>query len=106
MLKINFKKMLIVFIFIICFPNAVIATQEEILKSQSEVLNIKGFIEEANKYTKDVFSERDVNNLINDAIQGNVNNKNLMSKILNLFGTEVGQTIKIVRKYSCSYCNT
>lgn len=31
------------------------ASQEEILKSQSETLNIKGFVDEANKYTRRSF---------------------------------------------------
>lgn len=31
------------------------ASQEEILKSQSETLNIKGFVAEANKYTRRSF---------------------------------------------------
>lgn len=94
------KKILIIsiiFLFIICISNVSLGTQEEILESQSEALNIKGFVEEANKYTKDTFSGIDVNDLINDAIKGNINNKALFSKIISLFGNEIGQTLKIVR---------
>lgn len=97
MQKKKFRKMVIIFLFIICISNVSLGTQEEILKSQSESLNIKGFIEEANKYTKDTFSGVDVNDLMNDAIKGNINNKTLISKIIGLFGNEIGQTLKIVR---------
>ena len=82
------------------------ASQEEILKSQSESLNISGFLSEANKYTKEAFSGLDVNELMNSAIKGNVDNKTILSKILSLFGSEIGKTLKIIRKYYCSNCNT
>lgn len=48
-------KILFLFItfFLIITPCS--ASQEEILKSQSETLNIKGFVTEANKYTRRSF---------------------------------------------------
>ena len=74
--------------------------------SQEEILNISGFVNEANEYTKDVFSGLDVNELMNNAIKGNVDNKTILSKILSLFGSEIGKTLTIIRKYYYSYCNT
>lgn len=96
MQKINFRRILVMFLFIISISNISIATQEEILQSQSEALKIKDFVEEANKYTKDTFTGVDVNNLMNDAIKGNINNKTLIGKVINLFGKEIGETLKIV----------
>ena len=96
MQKIKKKISAIIFIIIICISNITFATQEEILESQSETLNIKEFVSEANKYTKDVFSGIDAKDLINDAIKGDIDNKTLFSKIISLLGKEVTETIKIV----------
>lgn len=106
MRKIKLRRTVIMFLLAISISNISIATQEEILQSQSETLNIKEFVSEANKYTSEVFSGIDVNDLMNDAIKGNIDNKNLIGKVLNLFGKEIKQTIRIIRKHSCYYCST
>lgn len=106
MQKKKIRIILTIFLLIISISNISLGTQEEILESQSETLNIKKFVTEANKYTKDTFQEIDVNDLMNDAIKGNINNKNLITKILGLFGKEIGQTLKIVRKHHSSNCST
>ncbi len=106
MLKTKIIKIIIIFLLISSLSNISLATQEEILESQSETLNIKGFVEEANKYTEDVFTGIDTNDLINDAIKGEIDNKTLIDKILNIFGKEIKQTLRIIRKYYCHYCNT
>lgn len=102
-------KLLIIFITFITFfiiRSPCFASKEEILKSQSESLNISGFLSEANKYTKEAFSDLDVNELMNNAIKGNVDNKTILGKILSLFGSEIGKTLKIIRKYCQRNCNT
>lgn len=106
MKRTRFVKIALIFLLITCLENTSIATQEEIIQSQSETLNIKGFIEEANKYTQEVFSGIDAKDLINDAIKGKIDNKTLFDKVLNLIGKEVKQTIQIVRKYYCNYSYT
>ena len=72
------------------------ATEEEILNSQSDKLNIKKFVDEANSYTKDSFEDFDINELLNNALKGNINNKSILEKIINLFSKEIGQTLKIM----------
>ena len=54
----------------------------------------------------EVFSGINLNDLMSDAIKGNIDNKTIFSKIISLFGKEVRQTITIVREYYCSYCST
>ena len=54
----------------------------------------------------EVFSGINLNNFLSDAIKGNIDNKTIFNKIINLFGKEVRQTITIVREYYCSYCST
>ena len=106
MKKTRFIKIALIFLLITCLGNKSVASEEEIIQSQSETLNIKGFVEEANKYTKNVFSGIDANDLINDAIKGKIDNKTLFDKIINLLGGEVKETIQIVRKYYCSYSSS
>lgn len=85
------------FILYILSPFVIAASQEEILQSQSETLNIKDFVSKANEYTKETFEGVDASTLLNDAISGKIDNQTLISKILNLFGKEVKETIKIIR---------
>lgn len=63
-------------------------SNSDIIDSQMESLNISGFINEADEYTKDVFSNTDMGELLNSAISGQVDNKEIMLSIWNLFGKE------------------
>lgn len=97
---------LILFIALLITPSPCYATQEEILQSQSETLNIKEFVNQANKYTQEVFDGLDAGTLLNNAISGKIDNQTLFTKILNLFGKEVKDTLRIIRKHYCYYSNT
>lgn len=94
------KKIAILFFILISINTTIHATTEEVLTSQSETLNIKQFVSEADKYTKDIFEDIDINTLLNDAIKGEINNSNIISKIIGIFGKEIKQTIGIIRKYN------
>ena len=91
---------IIIFILIFIFlPHDSLASeisQDEIIKSQKETLNITKFIEEAKKYTSQVFKEVDYGELLNSAITGNVDNEVLGKSILNLLGKETLGSIKII----------
>jgi hypothetical protein len=78
---------------------------DEIIQSQSETLNIKEFISQANKYTSNVFEDIDAGILLSDAIQGKVDNETIFNQIINLFGSEVKDTLKIMRWNYCNNCN-
>ena len=103
-----FVKVIFLFLILMLMPINIssYATQEEILQSQSETLNIKEFVSNANKYTKDVFEGVDAGTLLNEAISGKIDNKTIFTKILSLFGEEVKDTLKIIRKHHCYYSNT
>ena len=68
------KKILLIVLLLLYFiPNLVYATeeslsQEDIIKSQQESLDINSFIEEADKYTKDVYQDIDIGELFSSAI--------------------------------------
>ena len=76
------------------------------MQSQSETLNIKEFVSQANNYTSDIFEGMDIGTVLNDAIKGKIDNQTIFSKIVSLFGKEIKDTIKIIRKCHCYYCYT
>ncbi|MCI8482129.1 MAG: hypothetical protein HFJ27_03460 [Clostridia bacterium] len=104
--KKKIMKMIILWVAFFMMTIPCYATQEEILQTQSDMLNIKGFVQQANQYTKEAFDGIDVETLLNDAIKGKIDNGNIITKILNLFGKEIKDTIMIVREYSYNNCHT
>ena len=77
---------LILIITIFLIPNTVNASEEtmsqdEILQSQQESLNIDSFINEAQKYTKDVYEDIDMGELFSSAISGDVDNQTILKSI-------------------------
>lgn len=86
-------------IIILLFPsfcNADELSQEEVLESQKESVNLSKFIEEAQKYTSNVFEDTDYNELLNLAITGNIDNKALGKNILNIIGKETTKSIRTI----------
>lgn len=93
------------------FPNNVQATEEdmnsnslvensistdEIIESQQEMLDIDSFIEEADKYTENVYEDLDMNQIFSSALSGNIENSGIIKSILNLIGGEILDAIKIL----------
>lgn len=90
---------LLIFILILIYPNNCLAddvSTEEIIKSQKESINISKFIQEAKKYTEDVFEDTDYNELLDLAIKGNIDNQQLGKSILKVFGKETISSIKTI----------
>ena len=87
---------LILFIIFLSLGPPSYGTTEDILQSQSETLNIKGFVEQANKYTTEVFDGIDAGSLLKDAIAGKIDNQTVFSIIINQFGKEITETIEII----------
>lgn len=71
-------------------------SQEEILSSQKESINISKFAEEAKKYTSDVFQDIDFNELLNSAITGSIDNKSLTKSLLSVIGKETVGSIRTI----------
>ena len=81
------KKVILIILFILILPNNVQATentlsQEDIIESQQESLGINSFIEEADKYTGDVYEDIDMGELFSSAITGNIDNETIFKSIL------------------------
>ena len=95
------KIKILLLLIIICIQTISLAQtetieQSEILESQQETLNISSFIEEAKKYSSNVYKDIDFNELFNLAITGNINNKTIINDILKILGKEIVGSVAVI----------
>lgn len=95
------KIKILLLLIIICIPTISLAQtetieQSEILESQQKTLNIASFIEEAKKYSSNVYKDIDFNELFNSAITGNINNKTIINDILKILGKEIVGSVAVI----------
>ena len=87
------RKIIYIFVFAIIFINLMIpisiANEEETLEEQQEEFGISEFIEEVNTYSGEFFEDIDMNEILNNAIKGEVDNQTLFKKVLGLIGGEL-----------------
>lgn len=89
------KKVILIFLIILSLSTVSYAT-DEILEEQKQALNISEFLNEAQKYTKDTFPNLNVEELLNSAVEGKVDNNVLYKNVLSLFGKEVVGVLRIL----------
>lgn len=92
-------KILFLIIIIILLPQIVYGTEvteEEILESQQESLNIGDFLEEAEKYTDNVYDGINIGELFTSAISGNIDNESILKSILTALGGETIDGITVL----------
>ena len=99
-------------IFIISFFLAILygsvvygAETNETIKGQEEALGISEFLQEAEKYTKETFSDMNLSDIYESAISGNMNMNGIVSTILKLAGDETLNTIRTLRVCISYYCH-
>lgn len=84
------KKIFYIFLIIIIYINIIcptsMATEEETLEEQQEEFGISDFIKEANEYSGEFFEGIDMDEILQNAIKGEVDNQTILKKILNLIG--------------------
>lgn len=98
------KKIFILFIllelFIFAFTTISFAeenvSEDEIMETQKSLLDISGFLEEAEKYTKSTFEDLELGDLFNSAITGNIDNTTIIKSILNLLGKEILDSVTVL----------
>lgn len=90
------KKIIIIFILIYIFIIPKTNATEEIISSQMDTLNISSFIKEGETYTKEVFPDINLNELLNSAIKGELNNKEIFKSLIYIFGDEVVSAISVL----------
>ena len=89
------KKILILIILLITIPNISFAT-EEIIEDQLEALNLSTFITEGEKYTKEVFPEIDVKEMITQSLTGKIDKGIFYKAILSILGKEIVASITML----------
>lgn len=100
-------KILIILCIVLSYSGIkVYAENEEIFEEQMKTLNISEFISETQKYTNESIDGININEILTSAITGKVENKTLIKKIFDIFGNEVRNAIKVMRKCTCNYINT
>lgn len=84
---------LFIIILIVHIP-CVFANNEETINDQKNTFEINDFIKNSKEYVGDEFlEENDIRNILEDAIKGQVDNKNIITKIINIFGKEAKSTL-------------
>ncbi len=85
---------IIVMVLIVFLSNSSYANDNQTIIEQQEEFKIQDFIKNAEKFTGEFFEDIDINEILNDAINGEVDNSTLLKKILNILGKEVTTNIK------------
>lgn len=89
--------MIITFIAVLISSNISYAdTQDELLKTQQDSLNISSFLKEVEKYTSSIYEDINVKDMFNLALTGKIDNEKLFKSILNILGKEVIGSVKIL----------
>ena len=87
------KKIIYVFILMAIFINLIIpisiATEEETLEEQQEKFGIGEFIEKTEEYSGEFFEDIDINEILDNAIKGQVDNQTILKKVLSLLGGQL-----------------
>ena len=89
------KKIMLIFLllFLVLGQGVRAESQEKVLESQKQSLNISEFTKEAEQYTKEAFPDLNIGEVLNSAISGNIDNEQMVTGIFSLLGTEVKTAI-------------
>lgn len=72
------------------------ASNDETIQEQQEEFGIQDFLKNSEQYMGKFFEDIDIKEVLNDAIQGKVDNATLGKRILNLLGSEVVTSLKAI----------
>ncbi len=92
----KFLLIIISIIFILLPIQQGYANEQETIQEQQEEFKIQDFIKNAKEYSGKFFENMDINEILNKAIKGEVDNSTLFKRILNLLGSEVTTNIKTI----------
>jgi stage III sporulation protein AE len=90
------KRIIGIFFIIIILFIPVSNAEDEILEQQQEELGINAFIEKANEYSGEFLEGIEIKEIFNNAINGQIDNNQILEKVLSLFGTEFMETLKSI----------
>ena len=83
-------------IFVQTYVFAEEADVENIINEQMESFEIDDFVQNAKKYSGNLLEGIDIGDILNSAINGNIDNNTIFNKFLNLIGSEVVSTLKVI----------
>lgn len=95
----NLKKIFIIImvLFYIFLPKISYANEEDTIKEQQEEFKIEDFIKNSEIYIEGEFFEGlDLDNILDNAIKGEIDNNTFFKKVLSLFGTELLTSLKTI----------
>lgn len=88
-------KIVTVFVSLLLITTYVQASSD-VMQQQQEDLHISDFIKEANEYTKEVFPELDMGDVLNSAIKGNIDGSFWYKVVSSILGKEVLSAIRML----------
>ncbi len=68
--------------------------KDEVINNQKESFGISDFLNEAEKYSNEFLDDIDINDILDNAITGNVDNNTIIKKILSLFTSNLKVVIQ------------
>lgn len=94
------KIILYIFLFLLLsifyLPTLSYSDNDEVLKQQQEEFGIRDFIENSKQYAGEFFEDIDIEDTLNSALQGKVDNSNILKRILNLLGSETLNSLRTI----------
>ena len=90
------KILILLFIIYLIIIQNTYAT-DEIISSQMDQINISSFIKEGEKYTKEVFPDISLDDLLSSAINGKIDNNKIFKGVFSRFGEEIILSISLLR---------
>ena len=76
--------------------SSIASSEQKILNSQQDSLNISGFIKEAEKYTESTFEDIKLSDLFTSALTGNIDNTTIFKSIAKIVGKEIVNCITVL----------
>ncbi len=83
------KRILIIISILIFIPGEIFATDTTLVNDQLEALDLSTFVNEGEKYTKEIFPDLDIQKLIIKNISGKIENPFSNKTILKILGVEI-----------------
>ena len=88
---------IVIIIVLLLMPITVYAeTEEEIMKTTKDTVNISEFIKQSEKYTGEFLEDVDISKILEQAIKGDVDNNKIYKKVISLLGTEFNSSLKML----------
>ena len=88
--------MLLIVLLMFLPASSAYASNEETIKEQQEEFGIQDFLKNSKEYMGEFFEDIDMEEILQDAIKGEMDNSTFAKRILNLLGSEVVTSIKAI----------